>query len=481
MQGAEEYRLERKTGSNSFSPLGTALGTVCSDTEVSSGISYTYRLVAANPGGVSSPVEATTSTLPAAPASFIATAVSSTQISLTWTASVGATSYTLERKTGEADSTDGYARLPLSPLATAYSDDDVQASTTYTYRLWVSNAAGSSLPLLRTLRTPAPPPPGLPRSFAGASTATSADLSWEPPTAGGPVESYILERGLGGDPSGFTSVYEDASPGFGDLDLAPSTLYTYRLRARGPGGESGVLSYSISTAALPVRPLRVLFIGNSLTEYPDLPGTTARLAEAAGEVRGLETDRVIRLGESLSDHWNAGTDPSTARGKIAQCTWDVVVLQERSYTPVVETANFHRAVGDFVALMNTCPATSTTRKPTPLLFLGWPNRDYPQITQAALDTQVFDLASSLGLAVAPVGTAWGTVTARYPELGLYSDEVHPSFWGGYLEADTLYSSLYGKRAPVLDSELDPVTEANLAAAAWEAVSGLGSAYRLPAP
>lgn len=479
--GAEEYRLERSSGAGGFQPLGKALGTVYSDTAVSPGSVYAYRLVAANAGGVSEAAEAGATTPPAAPTSFTATAVSSAQIALTWTPSSGATAYRLERKIGPAESPGGYVSLNLGSRATAYSDDEVEASTVYTYRLWASNAGGDSPTLLRTLRTPAPPPPGPPRGFAGTSTASSITLNWEGPAGGGPLTTYRLERGLGASPASFTPVYEGSAPAFTDWDVAPATLYTYRLRSRGPGGESGVLSTSLATAALPVQPLRVLFIGNSLTEYPDLPGKVAWLAEAAGEPRGLESERVIRLGQSLSDHWNAGTDPETARGRIAECTWDVVVLQERSYTPLVETVAFRQAVGDFAGLMNACPATSNTRKPKGLLFLNWPNRDYPQITQPDLEAQTFSLADRLGLAVAPVGTAWTAITTRYPELGLYADEVHPSLLGGYLEADVLYSSLYGRPAPWLEGELDAATAANLAGAAWEAVSGLGSAYRLPAP
>lgn len=85
----------------------------------------------------------------------------------------------------------------------------------------------------------------------------------------------------------------------------------------------------------------------------------------------------------------------------------------------METAAFRQAVGDFTGLMHACPVAHR------------PNRDYPRITQPALDAQTFSLA----LAVASVGTAWASLNARYPELELYADEVHPSLAGGYLEAN----------------------------------------------
>lgn len=473
--GAEEYRLERSSDAEGFQSLGRALGTTYSDTTVSAGRAYTYRLVAVNAGGVSGTVEVKVLTPPAAPAQFTATVVSSTQVHLTWAPVTGATAYFLQRAVGEAES--GYVDLSLDPMATLFSDENLEAGTVYTYRLWARNAGGESPRLLRTLHTPTVPP-GLPWGFRGTSTAHQIDLSWEPAGEGGPFSGYRLERGLGATPSSFILLYEGLTPRFTDGDVLPATLYTYRLRAWGPGGESEALHYSLATPASFSPPLRVLFIGNSLTEYPDLPGKVMELAEAAGESRGLESDRVIRLGQSLSDHWNAGSGPETARGKIAECSWDVVVLQERSYTPIVETAAFRQAVGDFTEWMNACPAA---HRPKGLLFLNWPNREHPQITQSALDAQTFSLADLLALAVAPVGTAWASLNARYPELELYADEVHPSLIGGYLEAKVLYSSLYGKPPPALEGELDWATAANLAEVAWAAVSDLASRYRLPPP
>lgn len=54
------------------------------------------------------------------------------------------------------------------------------------------------------------------------------------------------------------------------------------------------------------EPLRVLFIGNSLTAWNDLPGMFAALAAAAGHERPVT--RTIAVGEfSLEDHWQEGT------------------------------------------------------------------------------------------------------------------------------------------------------------------------------
>src|SRR5437868_1227446 len=76
-------------------------------------------------------------------------------------------------------------------------------------------------------------------------------------------------------------------------------------------------------ARRPEEPLRVLFIGNSLTYSNDLPAMVAALAKSAGK-RPLVFQSVVEGGFSLEDHWDRGD----AQRAIAQGKWDVVVLQQ---------------------------------------------------------------------------------------------------------------------------------------------------------
>jgi hypothetical protein len=52
-------------------------------------------------------------------------------------------------------------------------------------------------------------------------------------------------------------------------------------------------------------PIRVLFIGNSLTASNDLPAVVARLADARSQPRPI-VQMVAAGGFSLEDHWNKG-------------------------------------------------------------------------------------------------------------------------------------------------------------------------------
>lgn len=79
------------------------------------------------------------STPPASPSNFTATATSSSQISLSWSAVTGANSYSLERRQG----TGSYSQI-ATPTTTTFVDSGLQANTSYSYQLKAVNTLGSS-------------------------------------------------------------------------------------------------------------------------------------------------------------------------------------------------------------------------------------------------------------------------------------------------------------------------------------------------
>src|SRR5829696_3216829 len=69
--------------------------------------------------------------------------------------------------------------------------------------------------------------------------------------------------------------------------------------------------------------LNVLFIGNSLTYWNDLPAIVAALADSA-HVKPLAWTQVAFPDFALEDHWSEGTAVKALRSHA----WDVVVLQQ---------------------------------------------------------------------------------------------------------------------------------------------------------
>ena len=151
--GVTGYRVERCQGvsCSNFAQIGTSAGTSFSDSGLAQSTAYSYRVratnAAGNLGGYSNTASATTqgdTTPPSAPTNLTATAASSTQINLSWTAStdnVGVTGYRVERCQGSGCSS--FAQIG-SPAGTSFNDSGLLASTAYSYSVRATDAADLS-------------------------------------------------------------------------------------------------------------------------------------------------------------------------------------------------------------------------------------------------------------------------------------------------------------------------------------------------
>jgi hypothetical protein len=144
------FKIERKTGAGgTYSQIATvgANVTTYSNTGLAASTTYFYRVRANNGSGdsaYSNEASATTQaggTAPAAPAGLTATAVSSSQINLAWTASSGATSYNVKRATVSGGP---YSTIATGVTTTSYSNTGLSASTTYYYVVSAVNSSGES-------------------------------------------------------------------------------------------------------------------------------------------------------------------------------------------------------------------------------------------------------------------------------------------------------------------------------------------------
>src|SRR5882724_5892408 len=155
--GVTGYRVERCTGASctNFAQIGTTTTlTTFPDSGLTASTAYRYRVLAADAAGnlstYSNIASATTlaasdTTAPTAPSSLAATASSSTQIGLVWIAStdnVGVTGYRVERCPVASCS---FAQIGTTngANATTFSDSGLIASTSYSYRVRATDAAGN--------------------------------------------------------------------------------------------------------------------------------------------------------------------------------------------------------------------------------------------------------------------------------------------------------------------------------------------------
>ncbi|MFL6605689.1 MAG: fibronectin type III domain-containing protein [Steroidobacteraceae bacterium] len=194
------------------------------------------------------------STVPGAPTALNATAVSSTQVNVSWTAptdNVGVTGYQLDRCSGSGCST--FAQI-ATPTATSYSDTGRTASTSYTYRVRAtdanSNLSAYSNPVA-TVSTPAggsgdTQAPTAPTGLAVlAASSSEIDLKWGAATDNVGVSLYLVERCLTSSCT-YSQIGTIAASPYFDATPLPLTAYNYRVRAQDAATNNGPYSNVIS-------------------------------------------------------------------------------------------------------------------------------------------------------------------------------------------------------------------------------------------
>ena len=156
---ASGYYVKRSTTSGAESQIATSSTTSYADNSVTNGTKYFYVVSAYNSYGQSAnSAEASATPVapppppnpPAAPTGLQATG-GNAQVSLTWIASSGATSYRVKRSTTNGT---GYTTI-ASPTATNYSDTGLTNGTPYYYVVSALNTAGESANSSQATATPA--------------------------------------------------------------------------------------------------------------------------------------------------------------------------------------------------------------------------------------------------------------------------------------------------------------------------------------
>ncbi len=143
--GASGYEIERCAGTSctAFSSLGTTTQASYTDTDLSAGQNYTYRVRTVTSEGVSA--WSGTTTLATASSSSApqkpTLATTGGDVSLSWTPVSGASSYEIQRCEGIACS---FFTALGTTTGTSYIDSSVQGSTTYSYRLRAVTTSGTT-------------------------------------------------------------------------------------------------------------------------------------------------------------------------------------------------------------------------------------------------------------------------------------------------------------------------------------------------
>jgi hypothetical protein len=284
------YHLHRRVLSSagvwgSWASVGSpaANATSFTNTGLTAGTGYQYRLRACNAAGCSAWVYGTALSIPTAPPSppfnLLAAAVSGTAASVTWTdGSSDETGFTLTRALRNLDGSWGaYATIASpAPNATSFSNTGLLAGRQYRYQLRACNPAGCSpwatTPILTMPTAPAAPPVVSATPLAantirvqwtdGSSNETSFALERAPVSATGTVGAY-----------GPVATLAPNQVLFNNAGVAVGT-YRYRVRACNAAG----CSAWATTANVTLPPV------------PAAPGSLAAAALSATSIRLSWTD-----------------------------------------------------------------------------------------------------------------------------------------------------------------------------------------------
>jgi hypothetical protein len=191
----------------------------------------------------------------------------------------------------------------------------------------------------------------------------------------------------------------------------------------------------IPPTSTPEPPDQLLIYGNSLTTYNvGVDEHLKSLAASADPPLTFEVSKVIEQGVPLAtilDH--RGT---TA---IQEGTWDIVVLQS-SPSKLIRKEEFFETVRTFDKAIKDVGAQT-------VLFMSWERKDH-SVTINEISQAIDQIASELGIKVAPVGLAWQRSIQERPDLELYDfDGLHPNATGTYLSACVIYATIFD-RSPV---------------------------------
>ena len=237
--------------------------TTYSHSELMPGTTYSYRVAAINSVGTGTyhpvatepVVSATTHNVPDAPTALTATAVSGTQIDLSWNAPASdggqpITGYQLQfSEDGTSfENIEGPAtNEPTTNGATTYSHSELMPGTTYSYRVAAINSVGTGTyhpvatePVVSATTHNVPDAPTA--LTATAVSGTQIDLSWNAPASDGgqPITGYKLQWNKAGETAfgqEITGIVADATS-YSHMNLEQRAEYTYRLIAINNIGES---------------------------------------------------------------------------------------------------------------------------------------------------------------------------------------------------------------------------------------------------
>lgn len=232
------------------------------------------------------------------------------------------------------------------------------------------------------------------------------------------------------------------------------------------------------------KDVNVLFIGNSLSYYHDMPQTVQKMVDETHPT--IKIEQITFPGMSITDHLSNIVTSKTENGiatrikvegekteteiKIAEKKWDVIILQTGTVSVLIPENRIQK-VGKAIAEIKKLVTNPNCKF---ILFQTWPSKkNYPEQycypsfmidpllkkdeccspilesleQEFALIKACYNLvATENNLIESSNGSKFFEVLQNYPEIELYEDESHPNANGAFLNACIFYQMLTNESA-----------------------------------
>jgi fibronectin type 3 domain-containing protein len=311
--GATGYVIERAANSGGpYTAVGSSTTASFADTGLNATTPYYYVVQATDASGPSvNSAEASATTLVETPTGVVATAVSPSEIDLSWNVVTGATGYVVRRAT----TIGGPYSIVGTPTSASFNDSGLAPATPYYYTLTASIGAETSAPSAPVSATTLlSTPTGL---IATGVSFSQIALSWN---AVGGATGYVVQRATtSGGP--YTTVGQSASASFDSGGLASATTYYYVVEATA-GAVTSPASAEVSAMTLPAAPVGVT--ANAVSR--------SQITIMWQPVSGASGYTILRSTTSGGPYTSIGSTTSTSFA-------DLTVNEKTTYYYVVEATD----------------------------------------------------------------------------------------------------------------------------------------------
>lgn len=241
--------------------------------------------------------------------------------------------------------------------------------------------------------------------------------------------------------------------------------------------------------------INVLFIGNSLTYYHDMPETLQKMVNETNSNFSIEHSTFP--GMSLYGHLNNIIESRTENSintrqkregekteteiKLSEKDWDIVILQEGTVRLLISETKKYRVETAIAQIKNRISNQDCKF----ILFKTWPSKEeYPKqycyskwSINSSLENDTYcspeiesleqeiklinesydSVAEKHDLITSENGNKVYEILTEYPDINVYEDDIHPNKYGAFINACVFYQMLTNKKASELKfiGEIEP--------------------------